>query len=245
MSRAGSARWRAPFSCTTTVAVGEGPGDVAHPAGVVEVNVGDHHPAEVTGAHPGGGERLDDGRGRGLGTGLDERRPRPLDQEAGGEPLHPPEQGVELRAAPGRSPPWPRRVPHPEGRPRWPADPGCPDRLRGRRGRRGDADGGREGHPAGGEQLVELGDVGVDGRLGLARPPRGCRRVVGLEVGLLGDQVADDRQLLGGVAAAGRRDRGARGRSARPPAGTASASAWATWSTSRAELSPAGRVVVL
>ena len=76
--------------------LGEGLGDVAHPAGVVEVNVGDHHPAEVTGAHAGSGERLDDGPRRGLGTGLDQGRLRPCDQEAGGEPLHPPEQGVEL-----------------------------------------------------------------------------------------------------------------------------------------------------
>ena len=58
--------------------------------------MGDHHPAEVTGAHAGAGERLDDGRRRGLGTGLDEGRLRPLDQESGGEPLDPPEQGVEL-----------------------------------------------------------------------------------------------------------------------------------------------------
>ena len=69
---------------------------IAHPAGVIEVDVGDRHAGELLGPDPDlveGGE--EDGNRR-LAPGLDEHGSGALDQITRRDPLPPAEQGVDL-----------------------------------------------------------------------------------------------------------------------------------------------------
>ena len=74
----------------------EGEGHVAHPAGVVEVDVGDHDVGQVLGLEAQPVQRREQGGHRGLATGLDQGRLRSLEQIPGGDPLPAPQQGVDL-----------------------------------------------------------------------------------------------------------------------------------------------------
>ena len=69
---------------------GEGPGHVAHTAGVVEVDVGDHHPGQVRGAHPEGVQRRQQDGHRGLAARLDQDRGRPVHRYPAVIRVHPP-----------------------------------------------------------------------------------------------------------------------------------------------------------
>ena len=75
---------------------GKGPGHIAHPAGVVEVDVGDGHAGQVAGRHAVLLERGQQGRHRRLAAGLDQDRRRTLDQVPGGHPGPSPQEGVDL-----------------------------------------------------------------------------------------------------------------------------------------------------
>ena len=76
--------------------VGKGAGHVADAAGVVEVDVGDGDAGQVVGADAEVVERGEQRRHRRLAARLDQHRRRPLDQVAGGDPLPPAEQRVDL-----------------------------------------------------------------------------------------------------------------------------------------------------
>jgi hypothetical protein len=74
----------------------EGGGHVAHPAGVVEVDVGDDDGGEGVGAHAELVEGGQQGGDRGLAAGLDQNGRRAVDQVAGGQPVPAAEAGVDL-----------------------------------------------------------------------------------------------------------------------------------------------------
>ena len=76
--------------------IGKGPGHVADPTGVVEVDVGDHHPGQVVGAESEPLQLGQQHRHRALTAGLDQHRGVPLDEVAGGHPLPSAEEGVQL-----------------------------------------------------------------------------------------------------------------------------------------------------
>ncbi len=75
----------------------ESPGHVAHPAGVVQVDVGHHHPGQIGRPEPQAGQRGQQHRHRRLAARLHQHRPRPLHEVAGGDPLPAAEQGVDLQ----------------------------------------------------------------------------------------------------------------------------------------------------
>ena len=79
----------------------EGPGHVAHAAGVVEVDVGDHDVGQVVGRDAEVVQGGEQGGHRGLAAGLDQHRLGAVDQVPGGDPLPAPEEGVDLVDAVG------------------------------------------------------------------------------------------------------------------------------------------------
>ena len=78
------------------MAFGEGPGHVAHPPGVIEVDVGDHHTGQVGGTEAQSLQQGQQDRDRALAAGLDQHGGIPLDQVAGGDPFPSTEQRVQL-----------------------------------------------------------------------------------------------------------------------------------------------------
>ena len=75
---------------------GEVGGEIADRTGVVEVDVGEDDPGEIVGTHAEIVEAAAHRLGARPGPGLDEGGPRTLDEEAGGEAVLTPEQGVDL-----------------------------------------------------------------------------------------------------------------------------------------------------
>ena len=75
--------------------VGEGPDQVADPAGVVEVDVGDHDPGQVGRVEPGPGHPVGDRPGHLGRPRLDQRRPLAGEQEPGGDLRRAPHVGVD------------------------------------------------------------------------------------------------------------------------------------------------------
>ncbi len=76
--------------------LGKGPGHVSHTPGMVEVDVGDHHPRQLPGRDA---ERFELGEQHGharLAAGLDQHRGVAGDEVAGGDVLPPSEQCVDL-----------------------------------------------------------------------------------------------------------------------------------------------------
>ena len=76
--------------------LGEGTGEVTDRAGVIEVDVGEHQPAQVGAADAGGFESGDNRVGAAPRAGLDQRGLRSVDQESRGDTAPSPDQGVEL-----------------------------------------------------------------------------------------------------------------------------------------------------
>ena len=88
-----------PLGVDVDRGVGKGAGHVAHPAGVVEVDVGHGHPGQVVGRHSQIGEGGQEGGHRALAARLDEHRLGPLDEVARGDALPAPQQRVDLEHA--------------------------------------------------------------------------------------------------------------------------------------------------
>ena len=74
----------------------KGPGHVPHPTGMVEVDVRHGHPRQVSGADPECVQRVQQCRHRALAPGLNQHRSAAFDQVAGGHPLPPAQEGVDL-----------------------------------------------------------------------------------------------------------------------------------------------------
>src|SRR5690606_38881735 len=77
--------------------LGEGRGHVAHPAGVVEVDVGDRHTRQLAGVDAELGQGGEQVGHRCLAAGLDQHRGVAGDEVAGGHLVPAPEQGVDLQ----------------------------------------------------------------------------------------------------------------------------------------------------
>ncbi len=77
----------------------KGPGDVAHPAGVVEVDVGDGDPGQLGGPDADLVERGEEDGHRALAARLDQDRGRTLDEIAGRHPIPATQPGVDLEHA--------------------------------------------------------------------------------------------------------------------------------------------------
>lgn len=87
--------------------LGEGPGHVAHPTGMIEVNMGDDHAGQVLGPEPHPRQLVEEHRYGALAARLHQDRGGAFDEVAGGDPLPSTQQRVELedpRGDPGPDP---------------------------------------------------------------------------------------------------------------------------------------------
>ena len=89
-----------PFLVHVDRRVRKGPGDVSDAAGMIEMDVGHRHPAQVSGRHPELGERLQEHRDRALASRLDQQRRVPVHEVSGGHPL-PTAKSVSIWVIPG------------------------------------------------------------------------------------------------------------------------------------------------
>ena len=97
--RVGSTRCRAPFSCTYTVAPGKARATSPTPPAWSRWMWVTTTPARSPGATPSSARRGEQDLDRALAAGLDEDRPRALDQVTGAHLLPAAEQGVDLHDA--------------------------------------------------------------------------------------------------------------------------------------------------